>query len=152
MENLTPQEAERFRSKYTIAPNTGCWQWLGSLDRDGYGTFYLRRKRRRAHRVAWFAMNGPIDPGLVVNHTCGNRACVNPQHLNAITATENALRDSRSLSYVNSQKEKCPRGHYYDRAYPVRRTGRTQRACSRCEQAKKRRLRAKWSMEDTLAV
>ena len=139
--HMTAEEEARFKAK-TVATPTGCWLWQGPLDRDGYGSFYFRRFNRRAHRVGWFLANGPIAQGLVVNHTCRNRHCVNPQHLQLVTASENALKDSSSAPYVNSQKKTCPRGHPYDRQY-----GR-QRYCSICEAEKRKRLRAKWRAEE----
>lgn len=152
LKNLTPPEVERFTTKFEVDTGSGCWMWTGPLDRDGYGMFYLRRKTRRAHRVAWFSAFGDLPKGMVVNHVCRQRACVNPQHLNVVTPSENALRDSRSRGYVNSQKTHCPRGHSYDGTFTNRQTGKSYRTCSVCEREKKRRLRKKWVDQDPLNV
>lgn len=150
MGHLTEKELARFLSK-TIKVGD-CHLWQGPLDKDGYGTFYLRRNNRRAHRVAWFNQHGEVGDGLVINHTCRNRSCVNPQHLQRVTAAENALKDSSSRAYVNSQKTHCPRGHAYDGYYLSKITGRTQRTCSACDREKARRLKKKWRDQDNLQV
>lgn len=149
---ITDAEHARFRSKFIVNPVTDCWVWQGPLDKDGYGTFYLRRRNRRAHRVGWFTAFGEIPNGTVINHTCETRACVNPYHLEITTVLGNALRNSKSAAMLNSAKTGCPKGHPYDRKYISKRTGRPQRYCSICEQAKGRRLKQKWRAEDTLKV
>lgn len=138
---MTDAELARFKSKIVEA-KSGCWLWQGPLDRDGYGSFFFRRQPRRAHRVGYFLQNGPIAQGMVVNHTCRNRHCVNPQHLQLVTVSENVMKDSTSIPYLNSQKTHCKNGHPFDRKYGK------QRYCSICQAAKAKRLRAKWKAEE----
>jgi hypothetical protein len=142
--HLTKQEADRFASKHKRTQD--CWTWQGPLDKDGYGTFYFRRMNRRAHRVAWFSIHGDLPDGYVINHTCRNRACVNPQHLQSIPASENTMRDSSAVAYINRQKTHCQKGHPFDRQYGG------QRYCSICNREKQKRLRAKWREDDTLNI
>jgi hypothetical protein len=144
MNDATPQEVARFKSK--TKPAGDCILWTGQLDRYGYGVLNFRRATRKAHRLAlWFA-NRPIPEGHVVNHTCRNRHCVNPQHLNTLTASENSKRDSTSVGYINSQKTHCKEGHPFDRFYGG------QRYCSICDRAKGKRLRAKWRAEGIMRI
>lgn len=144
MNDATPAEIERFYSKCSQVGD--CLVWTGHKDRDGYGVITFRRASRKAHRVAMWLANRPIPEGFVVNHTCRNRACVNAQHLNAVSASENAKRDSASLGYVNSQKTHCKHGHPYDRMYG------SQRYCSICEKTKSKRLRDKWKAEGIMRI
>lgn len=134
MGNLTTAEAARFASKTQRAND--CLLWTGPLDRDGYGGFWLRGATRRAHRVAWFDANGEVADGFVVNHTCRQRSCVNPQHLHLVTVQENAMKDSSSPAYVNSQKTTCPKGHEYDGVEMSH--GRQIRVCKTCRREQAR--------------
>lgn len=137
---FTSEEEARFRSKFKTN-REGCWLWLDALDKDGYGTFYFRRRKHRAHRVAYVQQFGPMPEGMVVDHLCRRRHCVNPDHLRLVSASQNALENSKSVSALNRQKTACPQGHPFDRAYGG------QRYCSICEAEKKRRLMQKWKTE-----
>lgn len=111
----------------------GCVVWTGGLQSKGYGAFRFRRRLRYAHRVAYVASRGPIPRGLVVDHLCRNRACVNPAHMELVTSVENVMRGV-SIPAVNARKDTCVRGHS---DWSVRSSGpfagrrRWCRACSR---------------------
>ena len=130
---LNTKEISRFFSK--VNKTKKCWEWIGSKDKDGYGTVFLRRKLRRAHRVSYFIHKGSIQKGLVIHHKCNNKSCVNPKHLEQVTALEN-----RRLT----MKEVCKNGHKFDRIYSG------VRYCSICQAIKTKRLRAKWKLEPQL--
>lgn len=71
---------------YSLAvQGTGCWGWLGKVDTAGYA----RLGTARGHRVSYEIVYGPIPEGLVIDHQCRNRSCVNPDHLKAVTRKGN---------------------------------------------------------------
>jgi hypothetical protein len=73
-------------------PNTGCWLWVGNKNDRGYGVVPLEGKIRKAHRAVYESERGPIPEGLTLDHLCRIRCCVNPDHLEPVTAMENIRR------------------------------------------------------------
>ena len=77
--------------KVHITPN-GCHQWTAYCGENGYGRFYLDGRGLLAHRWSYERHVGPIPHGLQIDHLCRNRGCVNPEHLEPVTPSENVRR------------------------------------------------------------
>ncbi|AMS02658.1 endonuclease [Gordonia phage Yvonnetastic] len=82
----------RFHSGYRIEPS-GCHVWQKATNNRGYGVMYLNGKLQLAHRVAFFSRHGRWPQrGLVIDHLCENKPCVNPDHLREIENWRNVRR------------------------------------------------------------
>ena len=126
---------EKFTALVTFCPVTGCHFWLGNLDRYGYGRFRVGLKKVKAHRFIFELAVGPIPEGLVINHTCRVRSCVNPAHLEAVTIKENTLAPgSLSITKKNKDKVCCPR---CSSSYTLDSSG--ERYCRSCAGRRQRR-------------
>lgn len=72
----------------TIRTELGCLEFQGGRDKDGYG-YCMGHGERKAHRLSYVLSYGPIPEGLQVRHKCDNPSCVNPEHLELGTASDN---------------------------------------------------------------
>lgn len=81
--------AERLRTEVKRT-DAGCIEWLGGKMTRGYGMVWHEGRQWYAHRLAWTLANGPIPDGLLIMHSCDNRACVNVEHMALGTVADNA--------------------------------------------------------------
>lgn len=140
---MTPSELKRFEAKIEHDPSS-CWLWVGCVLQTGYGQFRLG-KMRPAHRVSYEHYRGEIPKGLTLDHLCRIRNCVNPWHLEPVTARENTMRSPVAPAALNARKTKCMRGHrlspgdggqYYER--------RGWRKCPVCWREYNRKYMRQW--------
>lgn len=93
-----------------IVVESGCWEWQGYIDRNGYGKAYdiERPPGQRtdwAHRVSYRRHKGPIPEGFHLDHECENPPCINPDHLCAVTPVEHVRRTLERLGVFEDQME-----------------------------------------------
>jgi DNA-binding CsgD family transcriptional regulator len=69
------EEIEIFLSLIHVT-EAGCHEYMGGLATNGYGIFHSEGKSVLAHRYAWELVNGAVPAGMVLRHTCDNKACV----------------------------------------------------------------------------
>jgi len=74
----------------------GCWVWAKHADvRCGYGRMWDGEKVRSAHAVYYERKYGPVPQGQELHHLCGQRLCVNPDHLQVVTRREHMAIEGR---------------------------------------------------------
>lgn len=78
--------------RWALMSITGCWEWNGRIH-NGYPCIWTSgcASTLWAHRVSYALFNGPIKAGMHIDHKCRNPICVNPNHLQQLTPTENCL-------------------------------------------------------------
>jgi hypothetical protein len=90
-------QLERFNSKWRLNAQSECWEWIAAKTINGYGTFHWNRilKSIPAHQAAYRIYGGWIFRGQEIDHLCRNPGCVNPDHLEAVSHSENMRRIPR---------------------------------------------------------
>ena len=85
----------------------GCWIWQGAVHKSGYGSIKWNGKATVAHRVIYEIVKGKIPEGLVVDHLCSVKLCVNPDHLEAVSYSNNTQRawDRNHCATCSCKKE-----------------------------------------------
>ena len=73
------------KALYVEDPVSSCWEWTGTIRKDGYAS-------GAQHRLYYVRAKGPIPAGLELDHLCNNKRCVNPDHLEPVTHAENVRR------------------------------------------------------------
>jgi hypothetical protein len=81
----------RFKRLMIQKSKNECWPWIGAKDQKGYGIMQGSQISRRAHRFIYLFLTGQSGAGLVCDHICQNKSCVNPFHLRLITNEENVF-------------------------------------------------------------
>jgi hypothetical protein len=99
--NISP--IDRFMSK--VDKTDSCWIYTGQID-NGYGRFWYKGKGILAHRWIYEYLFSPIPPKMQIDHLCRNRSCVNPQHLEVVSNTEQQKRKSLAQTH-------CKNGHEF---------------------------------------
>ena len=135
----TPMDERFWRHVDKSAPN-GCWEWVGNVDRGGYGIICRPRRQgtTTAHRYSAALHFGMFDRRLFVCHHCDNRRCVNPEHLylgDQLTNTQDMLDRGRAAF---QRQTHCKNGHPFDETN-TRIDSKGWRACRQCKLLGQRR-------------
>lgn len=117
-------------SRYEVNEITGCWLWIGYVNKDGYA----RADAQNAHRVFYEHHIGPVPAGYDVDHLCKRRNCVNPEHLEAVSERENLRRTRPVIKLSGREFDICRKGHLIRGAniQIQRRKGREYKRCYLC--------------------
>lgn len=121
-----------------VEKTDGCWNWRASTFRNGYGQFH-NPGSTLAHRFSHELHRGPIPEGLVIDHLCRNRRCVNPKHLEPVSQAVN-LQRGLTLNAAESAMTHCLRGHEFTALNTYLYRGR--RSCRTCRREAARGRRA----------
>ena len=85
---MTSQQKKLFEMSQQL-DDSACWLWQGQISNSGYGRLNLPQqdslvKMVSAQSASYLAFLGTIPDGYLVKQRCGNRLCINPEHLELI--------------------------------------------------------------------
>lgn len=105
-----------------------CWHFAGYIMPNGYGKL---PNQTLAHRTMYEVEVGEIPEGLHIDHLCRNRRCINPKHLEPVTAKENTIRGF-GLAAQRSKQTHCTNGHLFEANNIYYHPKRNTRNCKKC--------------------
>jgi len=111
--DINTMEIDHIKFLSKVSATNNCWYWNGAIGTHGYGVFYHKRKNLLSHRVSYVIFNSHIDNNLVIDHVCGNKACVNPEHLRNVEQRTNVIENNSSIVFDNFNKTHCKNGHEF---------------------------------------
>lgn len=91
--------------KFTIRDGNDCWVWTKSTNSSGYGQITINKKYWTTHRLSYTLHCGEIPKGVLVRHTCHNRRCWNPHHLELGSDKDNWY-DSKDTHLESSKRSR----------------------------------------------
>lgn len=128
--------------RFKINSKSGCWEWTGPLNKDGYGklSYWHRGKHYTgaASRGVFLAFNNidrDVSPLELVCHKCNNKACINPKHLYLGTPSQNQLDCVAAGNHPNKSKTHCSMGHELNDSNVLEyktNKGHNRRICRKC--------------------
>lgn len=120
-----------------VDKKTGCWLWQKGKFPNGYAQIKISgRTSTGAHRVCYQEIKGEIPEGLVLDHLCRVKHCVNPDHLEAVTSKINVIRGF--VGKIQREKTHCMRGHKFI-GYNTIKSSNGTRKCRTCHNARQRK-------------
>jgi HNH endonuclease len=118
------------RTAYPVRLLNGCWDWVGAHGGPDKRP-HLKYKGHVYSTAAfyWMEKYGLLPPGKELHHTCNNKDCVNPDHLEPLTRKEHI----QTMKNHRANWTHCTKGH----PLSEEKVGR-QRLCRLCRQASQR--------------
>ena len=141
-------EDVREKLESRIDKSGDCWVWIGYVHKkDGYGRYRLPGMKwdKTAHRIIYELYKDMTIPNeLTIDHLCLNKVCVNPEHLEIVSRSENSRR-ARLVDSVDTKLQRikngfnggyngdyCKRGHELE---SVNWANGQRRVCRKCHLA-----------------
>ena len=111
---MTNEELDKYKNRLLSKSKkvNDCIEFTGSTQTGGYGQMGVSGKVYLTHRLAYEWFVGPIPSGLELDHICKNKRCMNVDHLEPVTHSENLIRRGLKGKRLNKpERTHCRRGH-----------------------------------------